>query len=107
MGVLMARFQPGDRVTLNKRAAVSLNNNMHPGRIDWRGRCGVIGRISRHGAFVLWDGRRSLDPIPLRWLVKIAGAAEERDHHGADRAAKPHAGYEPKPPGHDVHHSTT
>jgi hypothetical protein len=75
----MARFQPGDRVTLTKRGAASLNNNMHPGRVDWRGRCGVIGRISRSGeAFVLWDGRRSLDPVPLRSLVKIAGATTAR-----------------------------
>jgi hypothetical protein len=75
----MARFQPGDRVTLTKPGAASLNNNMHPGRVDWRGRCGVIGRISRSGeAFVLWDGRRSLDPVPLRSLVKIAGATTAR-----------------------------
>jgi hypothetical protein len=61
---------------LTKRAAVSLNNNRHPGRVDWRGRRGVIGRISRSGdAFVLWNGRRSLDPVPLRWLVRIAGDA--------------------------------
>jgi hypothetical protein len=82
----MTRFQPGDRVTLTKRAAVSLNHNMHPGRIDWRGRRGVIGRISRSGeAFVLWDGRRSLDPMPLRWLVLVeaADAAEKRHRRGA------------------------
>jgi hypothetical protein len=78
----MTRFQPGDRITLTKRGAASLNNNMHPGRVDWRGRRGVIGRISRSEAFVLWDGRRSLDPVPLRWLV-LAAAAEKR--HGDDK----------------------
>jgi hypothetical protein len=60
----------GDRVKLTDPAAIGLNNSLHPGRFDWRDRRGVVQHISKNkqDAFVLWDGRRSLDPVPMASL---------------------------------------
>jgi hypothetical protein len=54
----------GDRVKLTAVAA-AFNNSK---RIDWTDRRGVVERItnSKAAAMVLWDGRKSLDGVPIR-----------------------------------------
>ena len=58
----------GDRVKLTARVAVAFNNNRRPGQLDWIHRRGVVERISANKAFaiVLWDGRKSIDDVPIR-----------------------------------------
>ena len=58
----------GDRVKLTARAAAAFNNNMRPGQFDWTDRCGVVERITANKAnvIVLWDGRKSVDDVPIR-----------------------------------------
>ena len=57
----------GDRVKLTARVAAAFNNNKRPGRFDWTERRGVIERISNNKvhAFVLWDGLKSPDEVPV------------------------------------------
>lgn len=57
----------GDRVKLTARVAAAFNNNKRPGRFDWAERRGVIERISNNKvhAFVLWDGRKSPEEVPV------------------------------------------
>ena len=42
-----AMSKRGDRVKLTDRAAIGLNNTLHPGRFDWRDRRGVVENISK------------------------------------------------------------
>ena len=55
----------GDRVKLTTSVAAAFNNSK---RIDWTDRRGVVERItnSKAAAMVLWDGRKSLDGVPIR-----------------------------------------
>jgi len=55
----------GDRVKLTASVAAAFNNRK---RIDWTDRRGVVERItnSKAAAMVLWDGRKSLDGVPIR-----------------------------------------
>ena len=59
-----------DRVKLTDRAAKGWNNSLHPGRFDWRDRRGVVQHIAKNkqDALVIWDGRCSLDPVPMASL---------------------------------------
>jgi hypothetical protein len=56
----------GDRVKLTARAAAF--NNRCPGKFDWTDRRGVVERITANkaNAIVLWDGRKSVDDLPIR-----------------------------------------
>lgn len=57
----------GDRVKLTARVAAAFNNNKRPGKFDWTVRRGIVERISANKvhAFVLWDGRKSPDELPI------------------------------------------
>jgi hypothetical protein len=63
----------GDRVKLTARVAAAFNNNKRPGRFDWNDRRGVIERISANkvSAFVLWEGRKTPDEIPIHGIERI------------------------------------
>ena len=58
----------GGRVKLAARVAAAFNNNRRPGKFDWTDRRGVVERItaSKANAIVLWDGRKSVDDVPIR-----------------------------------------
>jgi hypothetical protein len=58
----------GDRVKVTARAAAAFNNNKRPGKLDWTDRRGVVERITTNkaNAVVLWDGRKSVDDVPIR-----------------------------------------
>ena len=60
----------GDRVKLSARVAACFNNNRRPGKFDWTARRGVVDRISvnKVRAFVLWDGRKSPDELPINGI---------------------------------------
>jgi hypothetical protein len=62
-------LKPGDAVKLTAKAARTFNN-FHQSRVDWRTRRGIIQRISRCGALVVWEGRRTVDPVPLKGLTR-------------------------------------
>jgi hypothetical protein len=57
-----------DRVKLTARAAAVFNNNKRPSMFDWTARRGVVERVTANkaNAVVLWDGRTSLDVVPIR-----------------------------------------
>src|SRR6476660_6267438 len=57
-----------DRVKLTARAAAVFNNNKRPSMFDWTARRGVVERVTANKAnpVVLWDGRTSLDVVPIR-----------------------------------------
>ena len=62
------KIKRGDRIKLTSRAAAAFNNNMRPGQLDWTDRRGVVERVTANKAnvVVLWDGRTSLDVVPIR-----------------------------------------
>ena len=57
-----------DRVKLTARAAAVFNNNKRPTMFDWTARRGVVERVTANKAnvVVLWDGRKSMDVVPIR-----------------------------------------
>jgi len=56
-----------DRVKLTARAAAVFNNK-RPSMSDWTARRGVVERVTANKAnvVVLWDGRKSMDVVPIR-----------------------------------------
>jgi hypothetical protein len=60
----------GDQVKLTARVAAAFNKHKRPGKFDWTDRRGVIERISANkvSAFVLWDGRKSPDELPINGI---------------------------------------
>jgi hypothetical protein len=44
------------------------NDNKRPSMFDWTARRGVVERITANkaNAVVLWDGRKSMDVVPIR-----------------------------------------
>jgi hypothetical protein len=59
----------GDRVKVTARVAAAFNNNKRPGsKFDWADRRGVVERITTNkaSAIVLWDGRKSVETMPIR-----------------------------------------
>jgi len=56
-----------DRVKLTARAAAVFNNK-RPTMFDWTARRGVVERVTANKAnvVVLWDGRKSMDVVPIR-----------------------------------------
>jgi hypothetical protein len=61
-------FKRGDRVKLTARVAAAFNNNRRPSKLDRTDRRGVVERITTNkaNAVVLWDGRKSVDDVPIR-----------------------------------------
>ena len=60
----------GDRVKLTARVAAAFNKNKRPNKFDWAHRRGVVERITvnKVHAFVLWDGRKSPDEVPINGI---------------------------------------
>lgn len=61
----------GDRVRLTDQMARIYNKRMHSNRVDWHDRRGVIKSISynKKVVWILWDGRHSLDEMPVFGLL--------------------------------------
>ena len=61
-------IKPGNRVKLTARAAAVFNDNKRASMFDWTARRGVVERITANkaNAVVLWDGRKSMDVVPIR-----------------------------------------
>jgi hypothetical protein len=58
----------GDRIKLTARAAATFNNNKRRSKFDWTDWRGMVERITANkaSAIVLWDGRKSVDDVPIR-----------------------------------------
>lgn len=61
-------FKSNDRVRLKRPFANSL---MKRATVDWLARVGSVKRCNNYDAHVLWDGRESVDIIPVKGLEKI------------------------------------
>lgn len=66
-------FAPGDAVKLTDRYADTLNRAVKV-KIDWRARRGVVRRCNENDVYVKWEGRNTLDAIPVKG-VELAGKA--------------------------------
>jgi hypothetical protein len=62
-------FSRGDRVKLTDRYADALNRALKT-KIDWRARRGSVARCNEADVYVAWDGRESLDSIPIKGVEK-------------------------------------
>jgi len=58
-------FIRGDRVKLTDRYADALNRSLKA-KLDWRIRRGVVWRCSASDVYITWDGRATLDSIPIK-----------------------------------------
>lgn len=65
-----APFTRGDLVRLTEKYAGTLLRGHRRKKIDWRSRRGVVERCSSSEVYVAWEGRRSLDAIPIRGVEK-------------------------------------
>ena len=65
-----APFSRGDRVKLTEQYASALLRGPRRKKVDWRSRQGVVERCSSSEVYVAWEGRRSLDAIPIRGVEK-------------------------------------
>lgn len=63
-------FSQGDRVKLTARYADVLNRSFHA-RLDWKTRQGVVTRCNNSDVTIRWDGRETLDAIPVRGVEKL------------------------------------
>ena len=61
-------MKQGDRVKLTARVAAAFSKNTCPRKFDWINRRGVVERITNNkaNAVVLWDGRKTVEPVPIR-----------------------------------------
>ena len=65
-------FKVGDRVRLAERS-LHLETRSRWAKLDWPNRRGRIVHLTRRGeAYVLWDGRKSMDAVPFAILEKAA-----------------------------------
>jgi hypothetical protein len=69
----MTPFVPGDSVKLTNRFAAVLSSTPRA-KHDWKKRRGVIRKCNSKIAYVVWDGTRSMDPLPVS-VVELADAA--------------------------------
>ena len=71
-----------DRVKLTARAAAVFNNK-RPSMSDWTARRGVVERVTANkaNAVVLWDGRKSMDVVPIRSVELEPGAGLLQTEH--------------------------
>ena len=64
-------FKMGDRVRLTERGLRLATRRW--AKLDWPNRRGRIVHLTRRGeAYVLWDGRKSMDAVPFAILEKAA-----------------------------------
>jgi hypothetical protein len=62
-------FDRGDRVKLTDRFAKVLLRGPKV-KIDWLARRGVVRRCNEFDVYVAWDGRNTLDSIPVKAVEK-------------------------------------
>jgi hypothetical protein len=76
-----------DRVKLTARAAAAFNNNKRPSMFDWTARRGVVERITANkaNAVVLWDGRKSMDVVPIRSIELEPEVGSPQTEHRRQR----------------------
>ena len=75
-------FKMGDRVRLTERGLRLATRRW--AKLDWPNRRGRIVHLTRRGeAYVLWDGRKSMDAVPFAILEKAAPSK------GAEPEARP------------------
>ena len=72
-------IKQGDRVKLTARAAATFDNR-RGGKSVWTDRRGVVLRIATNkaNAVVLWDGRMSMEYLPIRAIEFAASLASIR-----------------------------
>ena len=62
-------FAKGDRVKLTDRFADTLNRAIKA-KLDWRVRRGVVARCNSSEVYVIWDGRATMDQIPIKGVER-------------------------------------
>ena len=68
---------------LTARAAAVFNNNKRPSMFDWTARRGLVERVTANKAnvVVLWDGRKSMDVVPIRSVELEPELGMPRNRH--------------------------
>jgi hypothetical protein len=67
-------MKPGDRVRLSERGVRAIKKAQRRGLKYPLARCGTVQFCNDHNAMIIWDGRTSLDQIPIA-AVELAEAA--------------------------------
>ena len=70
---MITHLRLGDRVKLTDRYAAVLMRHWKGPRtrqLDWRERRGVIARMNFADVFVKWDGRNTVDSLPIKAVEK-------------------------------------
>ena len=63
----MERLAPGTRVKLTGKAVKGYLHGYHrKGKVDWLKRRGTLHCASRTYAYVVWDGTKSADQMPIK-----------------------------------------
>jgi hypothetical protein len=65
-------FEPGESVRMTDRYAAVLCRSRR-NKVDWRARRGVVNWANPNQVAITWEGRTSVDVLPLRAIEK-AGA---------------------------------
>jgi hypothetical protein len=68
-------FEHGDMVKLTDRFAAALVAGKHV--VDWTARRGVVYRSNDHEVFVIWQGRRTAEPLPVKAVEKATRATAD------------------------------
>ena len=66
----MIAFLPGEQVRLTSRFAAVLNKSTKR-RVDWLGRKGVVRRCNSRSAYIVWEGCKSIDPVPVKGVERV------------------------------------
>lgn len=65
-------FAKGERVRLTRRyAKVLMKSDERTTHTDWLSRQGTVDRCNATTVSVLWDGRRTIDHIPVKGVERI------------------------------------
>ncbi len=67
-------FRAGDVVRLTEMVVRGLNKSKMSRRVHWGERTGTIAYCNDYDALVLWSGRSSRDPQPVRALELVRAA---------------------------------
>jgi hypothetical protein len=65
----MTLFQRGDPVTLTPKFAATLARNPKT-RVDWKSRRGIVHRCNEHSVYVVWDGNRASETLPVKAVTR-------------------------------------
>ena len=68
-------WKPGTRVKLNARGVRNQGTAHKRIKMDWAHRYGIFQRASKGHAAVLWDGRISIEEVPLAYLEPVTEEA--------------------------------